>query len=64
MNIKDIVAAIEIAKNPAPRGCGECNENFFAPMDKLSIALYGKCAKHLEDDSIEQNNLLKLAEAL
>ena len=63
MNI-DIDEALEIARTPKPVGCGECGEMMFSPMDKLSIALYGKCSVHLEENSPQESNLLKISEAL
>lgn len=60
-NIED---ALTVARTPKPQFCGECGEEMYSPMDKLSIALYGKCAMHHEDDSHQENNLLKLIEAL
>lgn len=61
---RTIEEALEFAKTPGPQGCGMCESNMFSPMDKLAIALYGECAIHLADDSIEERNLLKIAEAL
>jgi hypothetical protein len=59
-----IEEALKIAHTPTPVGCGECNELLYSLMDKLCITLYGKCSMHFESDSIEMNNLLKIAEAL
>lgn len=60
----EIEEAIKQAKIPGSIVCPECQEELFAPMDKLSIYLFGKCAIHLDDNSIEQRNLFKIAEAL
>jgi len=61
---EDIEKALERARTPEPLGCGECNEMMFSPMDKLCISLYGKCAIHLTDDSIEEKNLLEIAQSI
>lgn len=60
----DIEEAIKIAKIPGSLFCGKCLEEMFSPMDKLSIALYGECSIHHEDDSHQQKNLLELSQAL
>lgn len=60
----DIEEAIKIAKTPKLQICPVCEEELYAPMDKLSIALYDKCSVHLEDNSHQANNLLKIAETL
>ena len=62
--MKDIEEALKIARTPEPQFCGECGEKMFSPMDKLSIGLYGKCAVHFEENSIEENNLLKISETI
>ena len=62
--MKDIEQSLKRARNHEPMVCPECEEELFAPMDKLCVALYGKCQLHLEDDSIEEKNLLKICEAL
>ena len=59
----NIEKSIEVAKTPGKQVCPVCGEELFAPMDKLSISLYGKCSEHLEDDSLEQQNLFKIVEA-
>jgi hypothetical protein len=58
-----IEEAIERAKKPETMFCPKCTEELFAPMDKLSICLYGQCPIHLEDNSYQEKNLLKLAQA-
>ena len=60
----DYEKQIEEAKKPGATSCPVCGDMLYSPMDKLSILLYGKCPIHLEDGSHEENNLLKLAEAL
>ena len=62
--MENIDAAIGRAKESSPRTCPECGELLYSPMDKLCIGLYEKCPVHLEDDSIEEKNLLKISEAL
>lgn len=57
----DIEKSLEIARRPQSLYCGECDEEMFSPMDKLSISLYGKCSVHLEDDSFQEKNLLTLS---
>lgn len=57
MNIEE---AIQKSKQPGSAFCPECNEELFAPMDKLSIYLYGKCAMHFEDDSPQQKNIFRI----
>jgi len=59
-----IEEALEAARTPGPSECPESGEKLWAPMDKLSIALYGKSTHCLEDDSHEVNNLFKLIELL
>ena len=59
-----IEKALEIAKTPGKLTCGECGDELFSPMDKLSLALYHKCSIHLEGDGPEQNNLLTISESL
>lgn len=60
----DIEKALELARTPKPLVCDECGEELFSPMDKLSIGLYGKCSVHLKGGSKEENNLLKISEAI
>lgn len=55
-----IEEAIKIAKTPKPQYCGECNEEMFSPMAKMSIALFGKCEIHL--DEVQEKNLFTLVE--
>lgn len=62
--MNDIEKSLEVARRAGEMFCGECQESMFAPMDKLSISLFNKCSMHLEDDSVEQKNLLKISEAL
>ncbi len=60
----DIEKALKGARTPEPLGCGECGEMMYSPMDKLSIGLYGVCGMHLEDDSVQERNLLKITEQI
>ena len=60
MNIQDILFR---ARNPKSVICPVCNKELFSPMDKLSIALYGKCCTHIENET-EQDNLFELSKAL
>jgi len=60
----DIEKALKVARTPESQFCGECGEELFSPMDKLSISLYGKCSVHLEDDSHQEKNLLELSNAI
>lgn len=62
--MNDIEQSLAAAREATPVICGECRETLYAPMDKLSVALFGLCSMHLADDSIEQKNLLKISEAL
>jgi len=62
--MKDINNAIKEAKIPGGMVCPICKDKLFSPMDKLSISLYGKCPIHLNEHSIEENNLFKIAEHL
>lgn len=59
----DIQAIMDSSRKPGKTTCQECGEELFAPMDKISIGLYGKCSAHIEDEN-QINNLFKLAEAL
>lgn len=59
-----IEKAVEEAKIPGSLFCGECGEELYSPMDKLSIKLYGKCPLHLEDNSTEERNLLEISKLL
>jgi len=55
--------AIKIMKTPEKVYCPECQENLLAPMDRLSIALYGKCTTHdLEEH--QENNLFTIIEGV
>lgn len=56
--------ALEAARTPGPVTCPESGETLWAPMDKLSIALYGKSTYCLEDNSPEEKRLLELIEQL
>ena len=58
--MKDINEAVQSAKTPRPLYCPECDEEMFSSMDKLSIELYGKCSVHHEENSHQENNLLKI----
>lgn len=60
----DIEKSLELARRTEPLVCGECGEELYSPMDKLSIGLYGKCPIHLEDDSHQEKNLLELSKAI
>ena len=62
--MEKIERALELARIPEPIYCNVCNEKLYSPINKLSIGLYGKCTVHLEDDSHEERNLLKIIEAL
>lgn len=59
--MKDIQKALDRARTPEPMACPECNEQLFSPMDKLSLALYDKCAMHHDEGSLEEENLFKLS---
>ena len=61
MNIEE---SLKVARTPEKQFCSECQEFLFSPMDKLSIALYGKCSMHFEDDSHEEKNLITLSSSI
>jgi hypothetical protein len=63
-SMNDIEASLARARNPEKMYCPQCLDEMFSPMDKLSIGLFGKCSMHLEDDSTEVTNLLRIAEAI
>jgi hypothetical protein len=55
--------AIEMMKTPKQVYCPECQEELFSPIDKLAIALYGKCTSHdLEEH--QENNLFTIIEGV
>lgn len=56
--------AIEKANIPGEIVCPQCQEKLFSAMDKLSIALYGKCSLHIEDNGHQEKNLLKISELI
>ena len=56
--------AVKMARMPYARRCPVCNEILFSPADKLSIVLFERCVEHLEDDSEDQTQLLKLTQLL
>lgn len=61
---RSIEEALQIARTPEAQFCATCGEKLYAPLDKLSIALYGQCPIHFEDGSHQHNNLLTLIESL
>ena len=50
--------AIELARTPNPVACGECGEDMYSIMDKLSIGLYGACTVHMDEDDEEKRDRL------
>lgn len=56
--------ALEKARIPGPMTCPESGERLWAPMDKLSIALYGKSTHCLDVDAPEVNELFEIIERL
>ena len=56
--------ALEKARIPGPATCPESGESFWAPIDKLSIALYGKSTYLLDLDSEEERHVLELINEL
>ena len=62
--MNDIETAIKAAKTPGPIRCPECNEQLYAPMDKLSIGLYNKCVDHLEAGGVDETNLMVISAQL
>lgn len=57
-----IEEAIKQAKTPGMATCPECGDTYASPMDKLSIAMYGKCSLHTQEH--QNNNLLEMAPLL
>lgn len=60
---QSIEDALQKARTPGPVICPVSGEKLWAPMDKLSIALYGKSSVELEHEH-QINNLFKLIELL
>lgn len=56
----DIQKIMDEARTPGKVTCPECQEELFAPMDKISIGLYGKCSAHVSDS--ESENLFAMVE--
>lgn len=56
--------ALEAARQPGPVTCPESGESYWAPIDKLSIALYGKSTYCLDLDSEEEKHVLELINEL
>jgi len=61
---QDIEKALEIARTPGVLVCPTCGDGLYAPMDKLSIALYQKCGLHIDENSPQERNLFKLVEMI
>lgn len=62
--MNDIEEALEYARTPGKAPCPICGDEFYAPMDKLCIGLYGHCVVHLEDDSHKSHNLLEISQSI
>lgn len=63
MTQKKINQALARARNHVPMTCPMCGEMLYAPIEKLSLCLFGYCSADLNDEKKEQQ-LLDLANQL